>query len=71
MKNRLTNHILRFPFFIDAGGVWDKSGEVGTADPKINLGVGLLIGEQWKLNWAQALESGRTPQFNMRWSKMF
>ena len=58
-------------FFIDAGQVWNKLDEVSISDPKINLGVGLLIGSNWKLNWAQALESGRTPQFNMRWSKMF
>ena len=58
-------------FFIDAGQVWNKLDEVSISDPKINLGVGLLIGNNWKLNWAQALESGRTPQFNMRWSKMF
>ena len=58
-------------FFTDAGGVWDKLDEVSTFDPKVNLGVGLLIGDNWKLNWAQALESDRTPQFNMRWSKMF
>ena len=73
-------------FFIDGGQVWDKLDEVSISDPKINLGVGLLIGgrwklnlaqalesggERWELNLAQALESGRTPQFNMRWSKMF
>ena len=58
-------------FFTDAGGVWDKLGEISTSDPKVNLGAGLLIGDNWKLNWAQAIESGRTPQFNMRWSKMF
>lgn len=58
-------------FFIDAGQVWNKLEEVSISNPKINLGVGLLIGSNWKLNWAQALELGRTPQFNMRWSKMF
>ena len=58
-------------FFIDAGGVWDKLGEVSNSDPKVNLGVGLLIGGTWKLNLAQALEAERRPQFNMRWSKMF
>ena len=58
-------------FFIDAGQVWNKLDEVGASDPKVNLGVGLLIGDNWKLNLAQALESGRTPQFNIRWSKMF
>ncbi len=58
-------------FFIDAGQAWNKLDEVSISDPKINLGVGLLIGSNWKLNWAQALESGRTPQFNMRWSTMF
>ena len=58
-------------FFIDAGQVWNKLDEVSISNPKVNLGVGLLIGDNWKLNLAQALESGRTPQFNMRWSKMF
>ena len=61
-------------FFIDIGNTWDPLAAFDTADLKVNLGVGLVVGdgeEGLRVNLAQALEPGRRPQFNLRWSRMF
>ena len=57
--------------FFDAGKVWDGINTFDAADAKASIGLGIQIDDGWRLNWAQALESGRSVQFHMRWSGMF
>ncbi len=61
-------------FFVDIGNVWERFAAFDANDLKVDMGVGLIVGDEeagFRLSLAQALELGRRPQFNVRWSRMF
>jgi hypothetical protein len=57
--------------FFDAGKVWEDLEAFDMTGVKANVGVGVQISDSWRLNWAQALEPGRSARFHMRWAGMF
>jgi outer membrane protein assembly factor BamA len=61
-------------FFADIGNVWERFAAFDANDLKVDMGVGLIVGDEeagFRLSLVQALELGRRPQFNVRWSRTF
>ena len=58
-------------FFVDAAQLWDSDYAPLSSAPKLSVGVGMVFNAGPRLNLSQAIESGRTPRLNLRWTRTF